>query len=445
MLDASGWWPAKTHGWYSTMQEYNGTYDGRRKPYLYEYGYTLGYRLNIQLRAGERLTRNWSNKGLHVNQADGDRPRCLTGRVGSGALNYTPEFGDPAPGRIGNGMWEYDLPVTRSAYRSGALVAENLAVDRVRVHDPKQPGVLIVRMPSSYVYLTGSVELETSVGAGGSVAVLFSDNHGLDWTELARWDQTSRQQLDLSTRVLRRYDYQLKFVLQGAATGLDRLRITHDIQHSQRPLPALGQGTNQIQFQAGPPEGTIALEGSTKLSSRDRQLTYLSFHPQIDGFDDSLFIRSGREATLTFPVATPGPMTRLRFGAHYRARDAQDGLDFEVSFDGGRQWKPAGRAAGPTAGNCLFVQFTEIPAGQRAALVRYRGTSRNATGIFQFRIDADYLEPFGGFRPVKVTYAWEEEGRSKEHVHVARTAQESYVIDCATKPLMKSIALELAE
>jgi hypothetical protein len=445
LLDASGWWPAKTHGWYSTMQEYDGTYDGRRKPYLYEYGYTLGYRLNIQLRSGERLTRNWSNKGLHVNQADGDRPRCLTGRVGAGALNYTPEFGDLAPGRIGNGTWEYEMPVTSSAYRSGALIAENLDVARARVLDPARPGVLIVRMPSSYVYLTGSVELEASVSEGGSVVVSFSDNHGLDWTELARWGQTSRHQLDLSRRVLRRYDYQLKFVLRGADTGLDRLRITHDIQHSQRPLPALGQGTNQIQFRAGPPEGTMTLEGSTKLSSGDRQLTYLSFHPEIDGFDDSLFIRSGQEATLTFPLATPGPMTSLRFGAHYRARDARDGLDFEVSFDGGRQWKAAGRAAGPTAGNSHFVQFTDIPAGQRAALVRYRGTSRNATGIFQFRIDADYLEPFGGFRPVKVTYAWDEEGSSKEHVHVARTVQESYVIECANKPLMKSITVELAD
>ena len=55
----------------------------------------------------------------------------------------------------------------------------------------------------------------------------------------------------------RRYDYRLKFVLRGRGTGLERLRITHDIQHSQRALPALGQGRNRISFSAGPAEGTI--------------------------------------------------------------------------------------------------------------------------------------------------------------------------------------------
>src|SRR5262249_1676902 len=39
--DAGGFWPARTHGWSNTMQEYDGTLgkeDGK-KPFLYEYGY----------------------------------------------------------------------------------------------------------------------------------------------------------------------------------------------------------------------------------------------------------------------------------------------------------------------------------------------------------------------------------------------------------------------
>ena len=86
-----------------------------------------------------------------------------------------------------------------------------------------------------------------------------------------------------------------------------------------------------------------------------------------------------------------------------------------------------------------------MPAGARAALVRFAGTSRNATGIFNFRIDADYREPRGGFRPVKVTYAWEEAGRPRQHVHVARRAREAYTIRCAARPVMKSLTVELAE
>jgi hypothetical protein len=77
--------------------------------------------------------------------------------------------------------------------------------------------------------------------------------------------------------------------------------------------------------------------------------------------------------------------------------------------------------------------------------VRYAGTSRNATGLLNFRIDADYREPSGAFRPVRVTYAWEENGQPRQDVHVARQPQERYTITCATTPAMKSIVLELAE
>jgi hypothetical protein len=60
-VNMAGW-----HGWPSTMQEYDG------KAFMFDYGGSMGYRLNAQLRAGERLTRNWFNKGLYVNMLDGD-------------------------------------------------------------------------------------------------------------------------------------------------------------------------------------------------------------------------------------------------------------------------------------------------------------------------------------------------------------------------------------
>ena len=86
-----------------------------------------------------------------------------------------------------------------------------------------------------------------------------------------------------------------------------------------------------------------------------------------------------------------------------------------------------------------------MPPGARAALVRFAGTSRNATGIFNFRIDADYREPRGGFRPVKVTYAWGEAGRPRRHAHVARRARAAYTTRCAARPVRKSLTVELTE
>jgi hypothetical protein len=313
------------------------------------------------------------------------------------------------------------------------------------VADAGKPGVFVLRMPSSYVYLTGMLSFTAAIGDGGSVSVMFSDNNGLDWKEVAKKDSAGEHKVDLSSLVLRRYDYRLKFEFRGRGTGLDALKLVHDIQHSQRPLPALGEGENIITFNAGPPEGTITIEGATNLAAKGKQLVYTDFHPTVDGMEKNLFVGPGGKGSIAFPVATPGDMVGLRFGAHYRARDARDGIDYQVSFDSGKSWKTVDRAAGPTAGDCKYVTFDQVPTGTREALVRFAATSRNATGIFNFRIDADYAEPLGGFRPVRVKYGWEEGGTAKEHVHVARKPAETYSIRCDGKPVMKSIVLELAD
>ena len=82
--------------------------------------------------------------------------------------------------------------------------------------------------------------------------------------------------------------------------------------------------------------------------------------------------------------------------------------------------RPRGGEAGPFRGNCKYVTFSEIPAGTKSALVRFSGTQGNTCCIFDFRIDADYKEPAGGFRPVQVTYVWDEAGVEKKDVHVAK-------------------------
>jgi hypothetical protein len=116
-----------------------------------------------------------------------------------------------------------------------------------------------------------------------------------------------------------------------------------------------------------------------------------------------------------------------------------------VSFDGGKTFQTVDRAAGPTPGSSKYVVFADVPAGTRQALVRFAGTQRNTTCLFDYRIDADYKEPHGGFQPVRVTYQWDEDGKGREDVHVVKETWESWTINCASKPVMKSIVLDRAE
>jgi len=446
--DDNGWWPAATHGWYSTMQEFSGA-----TLFGYEYGYSQGYQVNVQLRPGESLTRNWSNKGLHVNMIDGKgAPGALKDKVGKQDMRYSPRYGDIAPGRVGNGTAVYDVPLADGTFRGGAMSVQNIAckaednaAPAVHVKDPAKPGELVIRMPSSYVYLGGELTFRAVCGDGGSLTVLFSDNNGLDWKEIAKVTSSGEQKVDLKPLVYRRYDYRLKFVLGAKGTGLDSLKISHDIQHSQRALPALGQGKNTITFSAGPQEGTVTIEGSTNESAKGKQLLFGDFHPTMEGLEPA-GIRVGNtgKGSIVFPIETPADMVRLRFGCHYRARDAADGWDMQISFDDGKTFKTIDRAGGPSKGNCKYLSVSDIPAGTRKALVRFSGQQRNTACIFDFRIDADYKEPAGGFAPVKITYVWEENGQEKKDEHVASKAEDTYTIECAGKPTMKSLIVELA-
>jgi len=452
----SGWLPASTHGWYSTMQEYDG---GGGTPFQWEPGYSTGYQVNNQLRKGEKLTRNWSNKGLHVNMTLKDRgePGALKAKIGEGSFAYCAKAGDLAPGRVGNGTLEYNLPLADGSFRLGALTADNLqtksegAKAAVQVKDGAKDGVLVFRMPSSYVYLSGTLEFTPVVGKDGSVAVQFSDCNGNEWKDVGTYKDAAAQKVDLTALCFRRYDYQLRVTLKGAGTGLDALKVSHDIQHSQRPLPAFDQGENTLTFSAGPAEGTVTVEPTLNPGYKDKQVFAAQFKPELvnTALENGGISLKGASGTATFPIETPGEITRVRIESYYRSRNAADTWEYQVSFDGGKTFKSIGKTPspgyGPTQQGVFGAVCTDVPAGAKKVLVRFAGTQNTVAILFTLRIDVDYKEPAGGFQPVKVTYKWQEAGQDKEQVFVAKKPDEVWKVNCAAKPLMKSIIFEWAE
>jgi len=233
----------------------------------------------------------------------------------------------------------------------------------------------------------------------------------------------------------------LKLVLNGKGAGLDALKITHDIQNSQRPLPALTEGPNTITVSSDD-EGTVTIEGSCSLHNKGKQILYSDFHPTTTNISDDLLRITSASGDVTFPISTPGDMTRLRIGAFYRARDKKDRWDVEVSFDGSKTYRVVEKLEGPTVGSGRYMVVADVPPGARAALVRLAGYQVNTTMLYNLRIDADYKEPYGGFAPFQVKYNWMEHGEPREDVHIVRSPDEVYHIYCATPPVMKSIILE---
>jgi hypothetical protein len=243
--------------------------------------------------------------------------------------------------------------------------------------------------------------------------------------------------------VFRRYDYRLKFELTGKGTGLESLDLMHDVQHSQAPLPVLTEGKNSITLAAGPQEGTITLEGNTDPGAAPwKQLSIKDFHPLLHNAE-LRWARPRGKGDVTFKIPAPGDITRVRMNLGYRLRDTNDTYTILLSFDGGKTFQQAGHLTGPTAGCTKYITFSDVPPSARTALVKLEGKEVITVCLFGLRIDVDYQEPAGGFRPVKITYVWEENGRPKTDVHVATQPRQTYEITCGPKTVVKSFALEL--
>jgi hypothetical protein len=448
------------HGWASNLVEYNYKHaDDKGKMIVYapdtkpswnvtDYGATMGYQLNIQLREGEKLTRCWSasQAATGLNRRNQKRfDKFLKGDTTS--LGLQKDLGDLAPGRVGNGTLKYDV-LADSKLGADAIAFDNLALDggKLRVKDASKPGVLVVRMPCNYVYLDGEMTSKPVVGQGGSIAASISFNNGLDWKPVAKFDKSGDQKTDLKDAVFNKYDYRVKFDFSGTGTGLDALSFVHAIQHSQAPLPIITAGDNKITFDAGAQEGTITVQGNMNSDAAgDKVLSIADFHPTVQGCNVKKFLLSSGHATAIVPVATPGDITRLRLGVHWRARDPRDGYDIQASFDNGATWKSIGKLGQANPGASTYLVCSDVPAGKKEVQLKFEGSQKNTTCIFDLRVDVDYKEPAGGFRPVKITYVWDEGGQEKTDVHVAKTPQDAYTIKCGEKTTVKSFAVELAE
>ncbi|HHN46880.1 MAG TPA: hypothetical protein ENN09_05505 [Planctomycetes bacterium] len=452
--DQNGWLPAATHGWYASMGEYDGKNDG-----FYEYGYAMGYRALFKLRRGEVLTRNWSNKGLHANMDVHGPPGCMNGKIGQGDLRYAPQYGDLAPGRVGNGTLVFKAPLGDAWWRPVAASLVNVKNGPgIAPQDVKAPAEAVFRMQCPYVFLTGKVRVAgTAKSQDAAVRVLLSTNNGLEWKELKRVAGASfNEEMDFGKQVIRRYDYYVKLILEGDS-AVSSLEIVNDIQHSQRPLPALAQGRNTVTVHAGPSTNTITIAPSLHQNVGEKNEAYTKFRPEVKGLahrHNALWPTEYRVAgTITFPVETPGDITAVRMGGHFRARDAGEGVEFLLSFDDGKTWVKAGDAMGPFAGFCKDVPYNTPPEGARKVLIRYSVYQKsNVAGIMGMRMDVDYWDTPDGkpqkswlFHPLKTTYVWEENGVEKRDVRMSRQVPDTYTIDCASKPLMKSIIVELAE
>ena len=453
-LDEDERLPARTHG----IRDLQDIYSVGRST-EHEQLYSVGHRMGQSLRAGEVLTRAWSNRGLYLGEKDpGPWPPPLTARGRAGSLAYLEQF-DPEyeMGLVGNGVLAYAPDLTSDAWSDGVLSASNVAGVGEDARTPaihlKKPGdgEIVIPVSGSYVLLVGAIKGKFVVGRpGDAISADISLNDGLGWTPI--WNAPGvgahDVSIDLTPHVRGRYRYLLRIRISGqaASSGIESLLLHHRIQHAQRALPRLGTGDNRITVAAADPAlATITREGLFGRAAAGR--SYKDFHAEVVGMKEheeyrALFLSGSERGTLTFPIETPGDVQAVRFGGSFRSLDPIGSIRLLVSDDHGETWKEAETIPGPFAGYARYVRFTDVAPGTRSILVRYEFNGRGGVGIFVFRVDVDYQDPQGGVRPVRVTYEWGEKGVAMKDVRIVDRYPTTYTIHVKGHPIMRRLVME---
>lgn len=456
-----GYFPARTHGWDATMQEYD------RKCEVYEYGYQLGHRALVSLRPGESYVREAGNRGWHVNMHESPDWDGLRATSANNDMEYLREFFPQYHGGlVGNGFHRYAPDLASGGLAAGAERFENLKVGSAATASERpivqraeggKPGVVVIPLTSPYVYLGGRLSLKAwRQSAADSVRVSLSTNNARTFQPIWSAEKTGSNSadVDLSPHIFRRYAYWIKIELGGASaagTGLSEFSIENRLQHAPRTLPFLSKGKNKL---------TVSVDGDPTIATRT-VTGRLAAEPGFSKNETSETMGvtfeniqlahggcwwQGGTGAITVPVDTPGEIVALRFGGHIRARGQRDLVKIQVSFDDGQTWQEAGRIAGPTQGRTEYFRFDKIPPGAMRARLRYEMTGNNTVGVLSFRVDADYRDPAAsGFQPFEIVHRWREGAEPKERHEMVNRLPYHYQMTTAAEPEMLSVEYRMPQ
>ena len=196
----SGYLPARTHGWNSTMAEYN------LEAGVYEYGYQIGHRASFRYGPASRSMRDAGNRGLHVNM-DKDRGfDQLKAKSGVNDLVYVNDYLKGYNGGVvGNGYQRYVPDLTAGKLAQGAETYENLVNPPLRLPSIRRwagrPGSRSLRWPP-LLYLGGRIHASAfRKSAADRVTISFSTNSGRDYFRMVRRQRLAHPRRRSSLRI----------------------------------------------------------------------------------------------------------------------------------------------------------------------------------------------------------------------------------------------------
>jgi len=424
----------------------------------YYHNWDWGHRYVLNLREGEVYTRTYHSLGK-------DRKYFVPNR------GKDPEAANPRYRIRGNGVWTFQPRLTPAVYQrflQSAREVEAVFPAGLQPARAGAPGSVVFKIQSANVTASQTIQADfLRRTARDAAAIEVSTNNGLTWTKVWQAAEEGPQtaQLELIDEVSGAYEILVRVTLQAAAAVADvrlqDLKITTTTMLNSKTQPALRLGQNTVYVDLGDQSDTVVLwpelqnGGYQPYVVQEQNIATAAEHP---GYQGVLFAaRPREEAFLVYKLATPADMTRLTYGGRFYNRAPQATIRLAHSLDAGQTWTETYRLTSTESPWDVIHYETvgKVPAGTRSALVKYSlnasEAGRGACSIYAMRLEANHQPVAPGFKPLEVTFRWNEVQRDRALVprsHTQRVEKTPfrYTIHTggADHPLVESLQLNLA-
>ncbi|HUV38594.1 MAG TPA: hypothetical protein VMY39_03230, partial [Planctomycetota bacterium] len=175
--------------------------------------------------------------------------------------------------------------------------------------------------------------------------------------------------------------------------------------------------------------------------------------PQHIGYQGTLHAEKPKEdAYVVFKVDAPRDIRKVTYGGRLYNRAPGSHIDFLHSFDDGQTWTVSYSLTEvkPPWDVIEYVTVDAVPAGTRSVLFKYllNGPEPSASGcsIYAVRMEVNHDAVDPGFKPLEVTFTWDEVQLDRSHVERSHTQLVTqvpfkYVVNTAgdDQPVVKSL------
>jgi len=437
----------------------------REEPVEYCYRWFMsGSTMDFVLRKGESFTRWWSPQGGRWSHQEDDSRNDwwidLISKDPYGAKSNHPDF---SIWTHGNGLFDYhpNLKSDSSDLDDGVFQKKNVEVtDKGVTVAGSGNGEVVFEVLSPYIIvplvgdlLTRDDDREASIidfTSRGRIKVYISLDYGRSFREIAVTEKAGSMKLDLTPHLRERYQYLVKFTLDGPAekTILESIRIRTWVQVAPASLPRLGKGVNQLSYRLGDKHGLHSLPWLQipNMGSREEMSRYWS-QPPLDYDPERFQERLKGEVELTF---TPPPGRTIKwmslggfFSTHRGKQATRTANAIWYRTADSREWLQVHGANIPqwhSHWHYSFDQEVVLPKTADQVQVRYVGDP----GVNGIRVNLHSVKPEEEpEQSIAVIHGYELDGELKESRFVLDGPTE-YSIECPKEPKNIFIRMEMA-